>query len=557
MLFWGKYAPLLIVMNLFVFLLRSSWKMLAIAVLTGFLSGTSSAGLIALINRAIDQGSGPLSLLGVFLGLVLIALIANFICQMMLIRLAQQAIFQLRLRLSQQILASELVHLEQLGSPRLLATLTDDVQAVAEAVRLIPFICVDLAIVTGGLLYVTWLSWQVALFVFGLLAIVLPIYRWILRHAKRKLALAREEQDHLFRHFRAVTDGTKELKLHTRRRRDFLQQELQPTASASQRFNVQGLSLFVAIDNWGKLMFFFAIGVVLFALPKLLTISPQAFSGYLLTFIYLVGPMESLVSRIPILSRAGVALGKIESLNFSLLDRSETATTAKTLQEREEPTLTEWQELRLNHVTHTYRGDRGDQFELGPIDLVLHPGELVFIVGGNGSGKSTLAKVLTGLYQPETGEICLDGQPIGAANREWYRQHFSVIFADFYLFDRLLGLDSPDLDRQAESYLRQLQLDHKVRLDDGKLSTIALSQGQRKRLALLTAYLEDRPIYLFDEWAADQDPVFKDLFYTKFLPNLRDRHKAVIVISHDDHYFGIADRVLKLDYGKVEYDKPQ
>jgi len=194
---------------------------------------------------------------------------------------------------------------------------------------------------------------------------------------------------------------------------------------------------------------------------------------------------------------------------------------------------------------------------VGPIDLSLHPREVVFIVGGNGSGKSTLAKLITGLYLPEAGEIYLNGQLIGANNREWYRQHFAVVFSDFYLFDRLLGLDRQDLDQQAQQYLRQLQLDHKVTIRDGQLSTTALSQGQRKRLALLTAYLEDRPIYLFDEWASDQDPVFKEMFYTQFLPQLRSQGKTVLVISHDDHYFDQADRIIKLDYGQIKLEQAQ
>ncbi|HCF26093.1 MAG TPA: ABC transporter ATP-binding protein, partial [Cyanobacteria bacterium UBA11049] len=194
-------------------------------------------------------------------------------------------------------------------------------------------------------------------------------------------------------------------------------------------------------------------------------------------------------------------------------------------------------------------------FVLGRLNLTFHPDELVFIVGGNGSGKSTLAKLIIGLYVPETGEIKLDGQLINKENREWYRQHFSVIFSDFYLFDRLLGIGISNLDLQAKEYLEQLHLDRKVKVENGSLSTTALSQGQRKRLALLTAYLEARPIYLFDEWASDQDPFFRDIFYKQILVNLKQQGKIVIVISHDDRYFHLADRIIKLDYGKVEYER--
>ena len=217
--------------------------------------------------------------------------------------------------------------------------------------------------------------------------------------------------------------------------------------------------------------------------------------------------------------------------------------------------MPDWGRLELRGVTHTYRRENEEEsFLLGPIDLALRPGELVFLVGGNGSGKTTLAKLILGLYAPEAGEVRLAGEAIGDDNREQYREHFSAVFSDFFVFEKLLGLDAEALDDVARGYLRRLLLEQKVQVRDGVLSTIDLSTGQRKRLALMTAYLEDRPIYLFDEWAADQDPVFKEVFYLALLPELKERGKTVFVISHDDHYFHVADRILKLDYGKIESD---
>src|SRR5512138_1879625 len=140
--------------------------------------------------------------------------------------------------------------------------------------------------------------------------------------------------------------------------------------------------------------------------------------------------------------------------------------------------------------------------------------------------------------------------------RDDYRQLFTAVFADFYLFDTFLGIESHKLDQDAARYLAELHLDRKVKIRNGALSTIALSQGQRKRLALLTAYLEDRPFYLFDEWASDQDPYFKNIFYTKLLPDLKARGKTVLVITHDDRYFDVADRIIKLDYGKIATAAP-
>jgi putative ATP-binding cassette transporter len=412
----------------------------------------------------------------------------------------------------------------------------------------VPFVFVDLAMVIGSIVYVTWLSWQVAAFLLVVMVVTLTGYQWVMQQAKRKLTLARAEQDHLFKYFRAITDGIKELKLNYLRRQAFLREDLQTAATTYRRYNVEGLDLFAVISSIGSFILFFMIGLVLFALPNLLTLDLPTLSSYTLVFVFMLSPMENLTRRLPYIAGAEVALNKIESLNLSLTDRSEIVTIPATVQQN-------WQSLRLQGVTHAYGSHTEDQFILGSIDLSFHPGEIVFIVGGNGSGKSTLAKLITGLYIPESGSIDLDGRIITVENREWYRQHFAAIFADFYLFDRLLGMKGINLDQQAQSYLKQLHLDRKVTIENGILSTTALSQGQRKRLALLTAYLEDRPIYLFDEWAADQDPSFKELFYTKFLPELRDRGKTILVISHDDHYFHVGDRIIKLDYGKVEYDK--
>jgi putative ATP-binding cassette transporter len=258
-----------------------------------------------------------------------------------------------------------------------------------------------------------------------------------------------------------------------------------------------------------------------------------------------------MLNTIPSLSRADVAMQKIEALGLSLSShQSDIGASARS---DENPA---WTSLEMRGVTHHYTQEmEGSDFTLGPVDLALSPGELVFLIGGNGSGKTTLAKILTGLYSPETGVIRFNGENVTHDNRDLYRQNFSVIFADFYLFENLIGLDDQELDARASRYLAQLQLQHKVRVKDGALSTIDLSQGQRKRLALLTAYLEDRPIYVFDEWAADQDPLFREIFYFQVLPELIEKGKTVIVISHDDRYYHLAHRIIRLDYGKIEYDR--
>ncbi len=542
-------------MNLIFLLLKSDWSAIAIALITGFISGGCSAGLIALISYTMARSVPPTgTVVLAFIGLGGVALTLSMVSRILLVRFSQDTVYKLQLHLSRQILATELKPLETLGLPRLLAILTEDIQAIATAVATLPVLIINIAGAVGCMVYIAWLSWQVLVLVLLITIVASLSCRWFLVAGRNWLAKAREQQDYLFQHFRSLIEGIKELKLHYLERQDFFELDLRPTALQVKQFNQRGLSLFAILDSWGKFIYFFAVGLVLFALPRWIGIGPETRVAYVLTFTYLLGPMETLVNKLPLLGQASVALDKLQSLNLA---RSATATVLPGNDRTRSQTRSQphsWQQLSLQAVTHTYHTDQGeDEFTLGPIDLTVYPGELIFIVGGNGSGKSTLAKLITGLYAPQSGTILLNNEPVESENREWYRQHFTAVFADFYLFDRLLGVDNTIDSSNAQNYLQKLQLSHKVSIEQGKFSTLDLSQGQRKRLALLRAYLENRPIYLFDEWAADQDPTFKQIFYTQLVPELKSQGKTIFVISHDDHYFHLCDRLIKLNYGRIKY----
>jgi putative ATP-binding cassette transporter len=535
-------------MNLIWFILRESWSIMTLAILMGASSGACSTLLLALINHAISHSVGGItsSLLWAYAGLAVVNLVTGFCSRVLLVRLSQTAVYKLRLRLSGWILACPLSHLEQLGANRLLATLTEDIQVIAIAVFNIPFICINLALVLGCLVYLCWLSWTVFLLVLAFLVAAVIAVQLLLNRASHSLKLSREQQDALFKHLRAITDGIKELKLHRERRDVFFDQELSATAAANRDYRTTGLTILSIATSFGEWLFFLILGLLVFGLPQISQPTGLLLSGYVLTITYLTRPLQGILEIIPNFTQAAVALQKVDTLGLSLASRAERMNSPR-LQQR-----LPFQQLQLVGITHIYQREQEDNpFCLGPIDLSLHPSELVFIVGGNGSGKSTLAKLITGLYVPQSGEIYWNDTAVNSENREAYRQLFSAVFADFYLFERLLGIELHQLDQQAQDYLEKLQLDYKVRVQDGILSTIELSQGQRKRLALLTAYLEDRPIYLFDEWASDQDPYFREIFYRQIVPDLKQRGKTVLVISHDDRYFGLADRLIKLDYGQI------
>jgi putative ATP-binding cassette transporter len=530
-------------MNFIQFLVKSSWLNIAIATLSGLISGGCTARLIAIVNRAVEVESSDRLVL-FYMALAFAALLTGAVSQFLLIRLSQDAIYKLRLRLSRNILSAPLHHLENLGAPRLLATLTDDVRVLSHAVAVLPTLCIDLVTVAGCLAYLLSLSGTVFVWVIAITAIAIWGMQVTLGKAQGLFAKAREQEDSLFQHFQAITAGTKELKLNQSRREDFLAQDLQVNVAAMRHKNTQAMRIFALVDHLGQLALFVTLGFTLFTLPRLVETPLTLLSSYALTLTYLTLPLQNILRRLPDLSRGSVALRKIESMRLALASQVERNTT-------DSPPINLCGRLELDGVTYLYRHQGEERgFGLGPLSLTFEPGQLTFIVGGNGSGKSTLAKLVTGLYTPDTGTIYLDGVPIAEHNREWYRQHFSAIFADFYLLERCLGCDRADIDREVDPYLKLLDLNRKVQVRDGVLSSTRLSQGQRKRLALLAAYLEDRPIYLFDEWASDQDPVFRDFFYTHLLLDLKERGKTVLVISHDNRYFHLADRIIKLDYGR-------
>lgn len=523
--------------------------MMAWTLVAALLSGACNVGLMSMVTRVLGQVASPAEwMLWGFLALAAGRLMANFFAQIMLAHYSQGNCVNLRRDLVSKILAVPLRQLEEIGAPRLMVALTEDVITLTEAMMIVPTFAVNISILLCGAIYLAWLSWSVLLGV-GVFIILGAIgYRILIRSGFKRLFLARDEQDRLYKHFRELTEGMKELKLHRERRGAFFSESIHGCTERYRKHAIGAEMRFIVAHNWRDLLFFSVVGGILFYLPRVSQVPPQAMTGYVVAMLYMMGPLSGVLSSLSLFGRASAALAKVEELGVSLAAR---AGEERVIEQAN--SVKSFKKIELVDIQHTYWREKEDEsFTLGPIRLSFTPGEIVYLVGGNGSGKSSLAKVITGLYPPKAGTIRLDGRPIDDTNRDDYRQLFSAVFADFYLFDNLLGTPSPALDAQAREYLSLLHLEHKVKVKNGALSTTSLSSGQRKRLALLNAYLEDRPFYLFDEWASDQDPLFKDIFYTQILPDLKARNKTVLAITHDDRYFHLADRIIKLDYGRIE-----
>ncbi|MBV9772395.1 MAG: cyclic peptide export ABC transporter [Gemmatimonadetes bacterium] len=540
-------------MDLLSRLFRYSPRALVAALITGALSGLCNAGLVSLINDAAhmkDRWAHP-RLIVLFVTLWILLPVTRMVSSYILTRMGQEAVLRLRMELARKILTSPFQRLEGLGAPKLLAALTDDSETIVRSLTVLPLLLTNTTIFLGCVVYLGILSWKVLVFFLVALALGIPVYRVVFNKALHYEKLARDERDRLWAHLRGLTDGVKELKLHSQRKRAFLG-SLEGTSEVLKKFYMNGFVYVTGALGWGQVVIFGVIGCILFVFPLMEPMELKTLTGYVLMVLYIVGPIQVVMNELPTLGRATVAYNKIQRLGFTLEQGGFLGAAA----DAEVTTSPTWHSLELDGVALSYHDEEGKSFTLGPVDFRLRPGELTFLIGGNGSGKTTLLKLITGLYAPESGEVRFDGQAVTDESREQFQNQFSAVFADFYLFETLLGLDHPSTDAHAREYLRRLGLHHKVRIENGQLSTTALSQGQRKRLALLTAYLEDRPIYVFDEWAADQDPHFKDVFYHEILRELKERGKTVLVISHDDRYYGAADRIVKLQEGRVEYDGP-
>jgi putative ATP-binding cassette transporter len=360
------------------------------------------------------------------------------------------------------------------------------------------------------------------------------------RLANKRLVALRATQDTLAEHTHALLFGTKELKLR-KNRSDRYFQDLGTAAQRTRSEGVRAHFFLSIMHSFHEASFYVIVGALVLLMQGNHAIDAEIRSRFVIATLYIIGPIVLIVRLMTDFLRSEAALKKIREFGIDLTNDTEPETPV------DEPRPS-WNELELRGVTHAYaEGDR--TFTLGPIDMTIRQGETIFVVGGNGGGKTTLAKVLCGLYRPHAGEIRIGGSLVDEANLGSYRAYFGTIFSDFYLFKELIGSD--DISNEVKSYLAALRLDHVVQVKDRMVSTIALSQGQRKRLALIDLFLEGRPIWVLDEWAADQDPQFKRIFYEKILADLKAAGRTVVAITHDDRYFGLADRIMMLDDGKL------
>ncbi|CAI8859237.1 putative pyoverdin transport system ATP-binding/permease protein [Pseudomonas chlororaphis] len=532
-------------------LLRPFRTTVVISVALGMVGGLAITLLLATINNALHSATGMTQgVVLTFAALCLLALTSSIASDIGTNYVGQRIIAALRKDLGEKVLSAPITQIERYRSHRLIPVLTHDVDTISDFSFAFTPLAIAATVTLGCLGYLAYLS--VPMFLMMVVAIIIGTSVQYVAGGKgiRGFDLARDQEDELQRYYNAIASGAKELRMHRPRRYRMNTHRIQETADRIASIQVRSVNIYILAKTFGSMLFFVVIGLALAMQAYNPNPDPTVITGFVLVLLYMKGPLENLVAYLPVVGKAKIAFGRISELSarFSspephlLLDATEAP----------KPVV---HSLELRGVSYSPPPVEGSEpFHLGPIDLDIKQGDIVFIVGENGCGKTTLIKLLLGLYQPQAGEIRLNGEAVTDLARDDYRQLFTTVFADYYLFDDLVqGGGQQSLD-SATQYLDRLEIAHKVSIKDGAFTTTDLSTGQRKRLALVNAWLEGRPVLVFDEWAADQDPAFRRIFYTELLPDLKRLGKTIIVISHDDRYFDIADQLVRLHAGKVVHE---
>ena len=521
-------------------------------VVMSLLTGAANMLMLALLNRAAAQAGLP-EHDGALFAAYLVALVLYVYTQRSAMLDAMHAvettIERVRLRLTDKVRRTSLRLVEQAGGLPGFAALTQDTQIIAQAGSQVVTTLQSLVTLVFSTLYLAVLS------PLACLIVVLVVIGFIAVRKVRDPAItdamvrAHGEEVAFQRALGDVVDGVKELQL-SRRERAGLRAHLAAVTARSRDLKLQANLDTIFDQLFGGMALLLLLLAVVFLLPIMMPGSSDKTHQIVATIMYILGPIGAVTQGLAGMSAVEAAIGHLYALEARLDGALEPH------HRRPVEPLGRFEEIRLEAVRMRYLdSDGAPLFTSGPHDLSLRAGETVFIVGGNGAGKSTLLKLLTGLYPAEAGCVRLDGESVEPRTLEAYRSLFSTVFTDFHLFDRLYGLPEGVDDATVNAWIERLGLAGKTRCEGGRFTRTDLSTGQRKRLAFIAAVLEDRPVCLFDELAADQDPAFRRRYYEELLPELKAAGRTLLIVSHDDAWFHTADRVLRLDAGHIVADE--
>ena len=528
------------------FVFEESSRPLSRVVTFGIISGIAGGGILAAINQGAQMAAGSLTIqpLLLFSGVLALFLYSKRYSLINAVMAVEEMLQAVRNRVAGKIADSELEAMERIGPSYVFNRLSQDTILISDSAHVIFASFGALIMLVFSTIYIAIISLEG--FIMTLSAISLGVITF-LSQRRAIIGAVRSATSNEVEFLASVEqslNGFKEIKLHRGKADDLLRSQAAIGGTLERAKKRAGRSQ-TFVMMFSQAFFYALLGVVVFVWPVVMDESTETVIKVTATILFIIGPIDLVVGSMPLFMEADVAVENLKELERRL-EAGVMKAPAKPL----DPAAP-FVGLQIKDVKYRYPGDYDEtEFTLGPINLEVTPGEILFIVGGNGSGKSTLLKILTGLYYPTDGEVLVDGSRLERSDYPQYRQSFSAIFTDFFLFDRLYGV-SPAVYDRANELLKWLDISKKTTFDNGGFTNRNLSTGQRKRLALVAALLEERAVYVFDEIAADQDPEFRRRFYEEILPTVRDQGATVIAVTHDDRYFKCADRVVVMEEGQL------
>lgn len=517
------------------------------------LAGLTHAAVVMLINAGtelVDLGRPPWIHLAAFLVTMAIFVATRDLVVRRCAHFMTHSILALRTRVIEHVRAAEVLSVERAAKSDLIAALNRGTRKAENSAFAVFHALTHVFMLAFSMLYMAYLSVSAALISLAVFYVCARQYLRIQKQIKRLVTHAATREDAYFAQVQHLLDGVKEIRLNPRRG-EAINARLEPLSKEAAGLRLRAILPEIEGTILAEAFFFIILAAVLFALPTFSTDDPHLawrLAELTALLLFMRGTMESILKAVPALAEADATLERLDELAEGYKCDERPAHHAQVRRvERQERVET----VTARGLRYTYQDRAGGRvFSIGPIDMEIRAGEVTLIHGANGAGKTTLLKLLAGLYEPEAGELFLNDMPVGPGNRAAYRERVSAIFSDFHVFPKLYGLDAIPNERVLD-LLNDLDLGDRTDFRERTFTNINLSTGQRKRLALLVSELEERPIRLYDEVAADQDPAFRRHYYEALLPRLKDAGRAVVVVSHDHRFFPVADRRYRMDCGRL------
>ena len=533
---------------------KSARMGLALALLASLVGAATEPLIPALLQPLLDQGFQanriPLWAIPVVLiGLFALRGAAGFIAQYTLSWATQRGVAQMRRAMFDKLLVARADLFVNASASALTNTMVYEAQLGATLlVNAVTSLLKDSLTLLALLAYLVWLNWQLTLFVAVLFPAVAGVTRVLGRRMHRLSLAGQQATDELAYVVEENVLAWRIVRLHDAapdqaRRFD-------AASSALRRLSIKSVAAAATMTPVTQVMAAFALSAVIVAAlwqSGTAGYTVGSFVAFITAMLMLVAPIKHLSDLTSPLTRGLAALDRgadlIEEASFETGGSFSLARSSG--------------EIELRGVAMRYRDDHAPALQ--SVDLRLHGGEAVALVGPSGSGKSTLVNLLLRFFDPSEGELRLDGRPLPEWDIHSLRRQFALVSQDVVLMNESLAANvslgqPPDRDRVTQALRDANLLDFVATLPQGIDTLLGhngsqLSGGQRQRVAIARAIYKDAPILILDEATSALDSESERLVQDALKRLMRGR--TSIVIAHRLSTIERADRIVALDAGRI------